>query len=372
MARVARAFLAWYETVARDLPWRRTRDPYALWISEIMLQQTQVKTVIPYWERWMRALPTLASLAAARESRVLKLWEGLGYYRRARHLHQAARVIMKSHGGGFPKDPHIVLSLPGIGRYTAGAICSLAYNLPTPIVDGNVIRVLTRVFGIEGDPKENPARKRLWALAEALVLRASRQAPLNPATTRRPAFLKTFGHCGNLNQALMELGATVCSPASPRCDACPLRTFCFARHHERQDSLPHAGRRERSVARRHVAFVLCHGNHLLIRQRPEGGVNARLWEFPCDEPRKGRPLSQCAAAWEMRLGDLEKWMTVRHSITRYRITLTAYRGEVLERKAPALRHGRWVTRRQLSSIPFTGAHRKLVEALLQGSAETRI
>src|SRR5213082_3345202 len=149
---MVRALLRWFERNARDLPWRRTRDPYAIWVSEIMLQQTQVKTVVPYWERWMRALPDLAALAKARPERLHKLWEGLGYYRRVRNMQTAARLVRDRHDGKFPERFEDVLELPGIGRYTAGAICSIAFDQPTPILDGNVIRVLTRVFGIEGDP----------------------------------------------------------------------------------------------------------------------------------------------------------------------------------------------------------------------------
>src|SRR5437868_2047191 len=169
---IVRSLLKWFGEAARDLPWRRTRDPYAIWISEIMLQQTQVKTVLPYWERWMRSLPDIESLAKARMETIHKLWEGLGYYTRVRNLQKAAQVIMEIHGGKFPRDFEAVLALPGIGRYTAGAICSIAFNQPTPILDGNVIRVLTRVFGIAENPKEKGANAKLWDLAEKLVAHA--------------------------------------------------------------------------------------------------------------------------------------------------------------------------------------------------------
>ena len=161
--------LDWFAANARDLPWRRTRDPYAIWVSEIMLQQTQVKTVIPFWERWMRELPTIEAAAKAPSEKIHKLWEGLGYYTRVRNLQKAAQVIVEKHGGKFPENFDDVLALPGIGRYTAGAICSIAFNQPTPILDGNVIRVLTRIFGIAENPKEKKTNARLWQLAEELV-----------------------------------------------------------------------------------------------------------------------------------------------------------------------------------------------------------
>ena len=172
--RLVPALLGWFAQNARDLPWRRIHDPYAIWVSEIMLQQTQVKTVIPYWKRWMRELPTIEAVAKARSEKIHKLWEGLGYYTRARNLQKAAKQIMEKHGGTFPHNFDDVLALPGIGRYTAGAICSIAFNQPTPILDGNVIRVLTRVFGIGKNPREKKTNAQLWQLAEELVVHASR------------------------------------------------------------------------------------------------------------------------------------------------------------------------------------------------------
>ena len=184
--------LAWFAHNARDLPWRRTRDPYAIWVSEIMLQQTQVKTVMPYWKRWMRELPTIKAVAKARSEKIHKLWEGLGYYTRARNLQKAARQIVEKHGGAFPQKFDDVLALPGIGRYTAGAICSIAFNQPTPILDGNVIRVLTRIFGIVENPKEKAANAKLWQLAEEMVTHAKtqrRQATNSSANCQRCALV---------------------------------------------------------------------------------------------------------------------------------------------------------------------------------------
>ena len=187
LASIVRRLLTWFRTHARDLPWRRTRDPYGIWISEIMLQQTQVKTVIPYWERWMQALPTVEALARAKPEAVLKLWEGLGYYSRARHLHAAARRMVEEQGGRFPRAFDAILALPGMGRYTAGAICSIAFNQPTPILDGNLIRVLTRLFCIRENPKAGRTTARLWHLAELLVQHAARlrHSPRKPVPKPR-------------------------------------------------------------------------------------------------------------------------------------------------------------------------------------------
>ena len=184
---IVQRLLAWFARNARPLPWRRTHAPYAIWVSEVMLQQTQVKTVLPYWERWMRALPNLIALAKAKPQKLHKLWEGLGYYTRVRNMQRAAQIIIAQHWGRFPHDFEDVLALPGIGRYTAGAICSIAFNQPRPILDGNVIRVLTRLFGIAGNPRERSVNTRLWQLAEELVLQAAETvAHLNPSPHAPP------------------------------------------------------------------------------------------------------------------------------------------------------------------------------------------
>jgi A/G-specific adenine glycosylase len=204
--------LDWFSANARDLPWRRTHDPYAIWISEIMLQQTQVKTVIPFWNRWMRELPTVKAAARAPSAKIHKLWEGLGYYTRVRNLQKAAQIIVEKHGGKFPENFDDVLALPGIGRYTAGAICSIAFNQPVPVLDGNVIRVLTRIFGIAENPKAKQTNVKLWALAEALVQNSS------------PVTRHSSCACSHLNQSLMELGALVCTPRNAQCSICPVKT----------------------------------------------------------------------------------------------------------------------------------------------------
>lgn len=336
----------WFAAHARDLPWRRTRDPYAVWISEIMLQQTQVRTVIPYWQRWMRALPDVAALARVQPARLLKLWEGLGYYRRAHHLHQAARLIMGAHGGRFPESYEDVLALPGVGRYTAGAICSIAFHSPHPIVDGNVIRVLTRLFGLGGDPRTRPVNDRLWEMAGALV------------TIAGPA------RCSAFNQSLMELGALVCTPRQPRCDQCPVRSLCVARRTHRVEALPALPRRAGATARRFVAVVLEKEGRHLVRRRPAGVVNAGLWEFPNLEAQGEEPAADLIRHLLGRpAASLHPLATVRHSITRYRITLEAYRVTLPRTGLGKRILGRWLTRAQLRRLAFTSAHRRVLHQL---------
>jgi A/G-specific adenine glycosylase len=359
--------LSWFSKNARDLPWRHTRDPYAIWVSEIMLQQTQVKTVIPYWERWMRELPTIQSAAKASPAKLYKLWEGLGYYTRVRNLQTAAQQIVAEHNGKFPKNFDDILALPGIGRYTAGAIASIAFNQPRPILDGNVIRVLTRVFGIATDPREKKTSGHLWRLAEALVGHATR----NP----QPAVA-----CSYFNQSLMELGALVCTPRSPQCAACPARKLCVARKENLQEQLPNVGKRKGATARRFIAFVVARNGKFLVRQRPNGVVNAHLWELPNIEvaAHKGRARHSVRAATRLsgngaqrtdapyhsenfRITAANPLCSVKHSITRYRITLEAFRAELVNSRAKLA--GRWLTLPQLHKLAFTSAHKKILAKL---------
>ncbi|MCX6923367.1 MAG: A/G-specific adenine glycosylase [Verrucomicrobia bacterium] len=368
---IVHSLLAWFAGNARDLPWRRTRDPYAIWVSEIMLQQTQVKTVLPYWERWMRLLPNLQALAKAKPERLHKLWEGLGYYSRVRNLQRAAQFVCKNHGGKFPRDFDEVLALPGIGRYTAGAICSIAFNQPKPILDGNVIRVLTRLYGVAGNPRERYTNARLWQLTEALVLQAAKiEVPSkNSDHAARAEGLATKGNgrrtCARLNESLMELGALVCTPRAPRCGACPIRRFCVAYRQDRILLLPNPGRHRRPTPRRFVAFVMQRRGRFLLRQRPPGGVNAHLWEFPNLElvPEDSDLNRAACQALGIRAKSLEPICTIKHSITRYRITLEAYR--VVADQAPEISapHRRWLHRGRLRQLAFTSAHKQILQRL---------
>jgi len=380
--------LTWFATNARDLPWRRTRDPYAIWVSEIMLQQTQVKTVIPYWERWMRGLPTIRAAAQASPAKLHKLWEGLGYYTRVRNLQKAAQQIIAQHHGKFPESFDDIVALPGIGRYTAGAICSIAFNQPTPILDGNVIRVLTRIFGIATDPREKQTNAHLWQLAEELVLHASR-------------ITHHASPCSLLNQSLMELGALVCTPRSPQCDVCPVSRHCVARKKGLQEQLPNLSKREAASARRFIAFVIERDGKFLVRQRPAGVVNAHLWEFPnievgADAGRARHSVRAAASKIEdgaqrtdapyqpndFRVTSSKPLCTIKHSITRYRITLEAWRAELATtngapvsdparsktgtRNTPGRRpalQDHWFTRARLQKLAFTSAHKKILAVI---------
>lgn len=344
------------------MPWRNTRDPYAIWISEIMLQQTQVRTVIPYWERWMREMPDAATLANAPIDRVLKLWEGLGYYTRARNLQKAAREIVEKHGGQFPTDTEAILALPGIGRYTVGAIASIAFNRPQPLLDGNVLRVLTRVYGIGGNPKDKAVNERLWTLSGELVQAASRQA--DPDNT----------NCSHLNQSLMELGATVCLPRQPKCGECPLEQICVARKQNRQEAFPELEKRAATTRRRFFAYLVRSGDRVLVRQRPDGVVNAGLWEFPnvevTDNPKSAAEIASGSFGWSGV--EWQPVTTLQHSITRYRITVEAYESA---RPHPGLKGGDWFSSDQLESLAFTSAHKKILhhwrKLIKNGGSENR-
>lgn len=348
--------LDWFAAQARDLPWRRTHDPYAVWVSEIMLQQTQVKTVIPYWERWMRELPDVGALARASSEKIHKLWEGLGYYTRVRNMQKAAQVIVDKHGGIFPNQFDAVLALPGIGRYTAGAICSIAFNQPTPILDGNVIRVLARLFGIRENVREKETNALLWQLADELVQAA------------RGTGHSSIAPCSALNQSLMELGALVCTPRQPRCDVCPVAARCIARRENLTEILPNLGERIATTARQFAACVIERDGKLLVRQRPAGVVNGHLWEFPNVE----LPPKHSAKAARERLQEelgcaLAAWkpfVTIKHTITRYRITLAAARGE-LNGTLPHARAGKWVSKAEVEQLPFTSAHRRVLRQWLE-------
>jgi len=359
IADIASKLLEWYPKNARDLPWRHTNDPYCVFVSEIMLQQTQVKTVIPYWGRWMEALPSVQALAKASPQVLHKLWEGLGYYTRVRNMHRAAQVILEKHNGKFPDRFEEVLQLPGIGRYTAGAICSIAFNQPRPILDGNIIRVLARVFAIGGDPKSKEVNASLWELAEQLV----QHAALLGSGIQHPA---SAGQqpVSTLNQALMELGALVCTPRQPGCESCALNRHCLAFQEGRVSELPRLRPRPQATQRRFIAFVAEKEGRFLVRQRPAGVVNAHLWEFPNLEVVNGATDLRRAARQEtgVRPRKVEPLCSVKHSITRYRITLDVFRvhpGRIADKPG----NYRWAARATLLRLPFSSAHRKVVGQL---------
>ena len=346
--------LSWFTQNARDLPWRRTRDPYSIWVSEIMLQQTQVNTVIPYWEHWMRELPTIETLAKANSEKIHKLWEGLGYYTRVRNMQKAAQSLVANCDGEFPNQFDQVLALPGIGRYTAGAICSIAFNQPTPILDGNVIRVLTRIFAIAEDPRDKKASAQLWRLAEQLVLHA----------WRIPSHASA---CSHLNQSLMELGALVCTPRAPRCSNCPVNKHCLAFKQNQVELFPNLGKRIAATERRFAAFVLESKGKILVRQRPAGVVNAHLWEFPNIELQNGTAVPFAASKLlgfePQTCGSLCR---IQHSITRYRITLEAFSVSGFPKSLGKTET--WRTLLELKELPFPSAHKKILHQLITRTA----
>ncbi|MGB0548964.1 MAG: A/G-specific adenine glycosylase [Limisphaerales bacterium] len=344
--------LKWFAENARDLPWRRTRDPYAIWVSEIMLQQTQVKTVIPYWERWMNRLPDVAALANAREDTVIKLWEGLGYYSRVRNMQKAARLIPDEHGGRFPRDLAGVLALPGVGRYTGGAVCSIAFNQPEPIVDGNVIRVLTRVAGIEEPSKAKQVLEQIWAIADDLV----KHAVARQQSGQRNA--------SAFNQAMMELGALVCTPRNPRCDVCPLKGRCVARKENKTDRIPALAKRAAAIKRRFVGFAILWRGNVFVQRRPSGVVNAGYWEFPNWEVAADAEPAALAKG-NLLLGQAEPapLCVVNHSITRYRNRLEMFVIRPARKPRLAKLEGEWLPLAKLDEIPLTAAHRKVAGRL---------
>jgi A/G-specific adenine glycosylase len=327
------SLLSWYQENRRDLPWRRNPEPYRVWISEIMLQQTTVRTVLPYYARFLGAFPNISALAGARLSDVLAAWSGLGYYRRARHLHAAARLVVRRHGGRFPRRLEDALALPGIGRYTAGAILSIAYGERLPVVDGNVARVLSRLYFLSG--RFTPAReKELWARAGDLV-----------AATDSP---------GNLNQALMELGATVCTPREPSCPVCPARRRCLAREAGAQERVPppQPSARPPETVRADLAVVTRNGRHLL-RRRTDRNLMHGLWEFPT--------LIRGDASDGLRLDLGEPVATIRHSITYRRLELHVRPARLLSEPKRGLY--RWLSPADLTRLPTSSIVRKVLVAL---------
>jgi len=334
---VRRALLSWYRKARRDLPWRRSRDPYQIWVSETMLQQTRVETVIPYYERFLARFPDLHSLATADTDDVLGEWAGLGYYGRARNLQTAARQVVEEWGGEMPDDVEGLRSLKGVGRYTAGAVASIAFDRPAPVVDGNVARVLTRLLEIREDVRSAPVMRRLWEEAEAL------------ARGRSP---------GDLNQALMELGATVCTPRSPLCQACPIATHCRARESGDPEAIP--VKRPRAKPKRleaAAAFLERRGKALAVR-RPPRGLLGGLWELPGGELRdQENPEEGLARSIRERVGltlsGTEELGTVRHVFSHRVLHLHVYRARGVSgrvRLAGFDAH-RWLPRDRLAELP---------------------
>jgi A/G-specific adenine glycosylase len=331
-ARIRARLLRWFDRKRRDLPWRRTRNPYRIWLAEIMLQQTRVPVVVPYYERFLKAFPTVEKLARAPEERVLRLWAGLGYYQRARHLHRAAKEIVRRHAGRFPSRLEEALALPGVGAYTARAVLSIAYRRSMAVVDGNVARALARLLLL----LDADDRSRLQPVADRLVSR------------RRP---------GDFNQALMELGSTICLPRIPRCTDCPLEALCAARQQGRERTIP---RRRKKRARPQVklrVFVVHHNGCVLVLREPRGYFSG-LWHFPYTA---GRRLASLGPSVQMN--GTHYCATLTHQTTMRDLILRVYLTPARRAAFPAKAERRWVRPAQLNKLGVGAATRKIADAV---------
>jgi len=350
----AKSLLSWYARNARQLPWRGVASAYAVWVSEIMLQQTRVETVIPYYLRWMERFPSLEVLAGADLQEVLSAWEGLGYYSRARNLHKAARVVMAEYGGSLPSDVALLRRLPGIGRYSAGAIASFAFGKDEPALDGNIRRVLARCFDVLEPARSPQGERRLWELA------AENLPP---------------GRAADYNQALMDLGAMLCTPRQPNCLHCPLSGICRARILGIQEQRPVRAARPAIPHHTVTAAVIRRGETVLIARRPARGLLGAMWEFPGGKLDPGEELSACLQR-EIReeLGvPVEVGASLgvyQHAYTHFRVTLHAFECRLADRDQPQpLEHEaiQWVSPSELAGYPMGKIDRKI--ATLLGSAD---
>lgn len=344
-----RFLLAWYRAHRRALPWRAGTDPYPIWISEIMLQQTTVAAVVPYFMRFLERFPTVAHLAAAEEHEVLRLWEGLGYYSRARHLHRTAQVMLDQYAGKFPRTAAELRQLPGIGRYTAGAIASFAFQERAPIVEANTQRVYSRLLGFRGDPRSAAGQDLLWSFAETILPR------------QRP---------GELNQALMELGQVVCVSGRPHCESCPVRGICRAAAAGAQEQIPLPARRPEITAVQETALAIRKGERYLLAQRLPGERWAGLWDFVrLTGPSGAAPLAEMVSLAReqtaLQVASPEVVGEIRHTVTRFRITLRCLRAEWkhgIPARSP--RHWQWTTPATLHELPLSVSARRFAKKLL--------
>jgi len=332
--------LAWYDTNKRQLPWRGTGDPYRIWVSEIMLQQTRVAAVLPYYERWIQELPDVQALADVDEERLMKLWQGLGYYSRARNLQKAAQMIVADWGGQFPQSVRELLKLPGVGGYTAGAIASIAFRQPVPAVDGNVLRVAARVAAVREDIMDQAVRKAFHAMMERAM------------PSQRP---------GEFNQALMDLGATVCLPhGTPDCGNCPLAELCEANRLGLQSELPVRSKRPERRAEDMTVFLLLSSGRAALRRRPERGLLAGLWEFPhtpgsLDE----QGVAETVKAWGLVPMEWSEKISARHIFTHIEWRMTGY----LLTVRGTCESFTWVDRDELQDLAVPSAFRKYLRAV---------
>jgi A/G-specific adenine glycosylase len=333
--------LQWFRTNGRDLPWRRTRDPYAIWVSEIMLQQTQVATVVPYYQRFLKSFPTVRQLAKADLSKVLKVWEGLGYYSRARNLHRASQIVLNHFHGILPNNLKDLFSLPGIGRSTAGAILSFAFQKEAPILDGNAKRVLSRLFAISGNPKET--EKLLWKFSESLIPR---------------------GYSNPFNQGLMDLGSVICKSKDPHCPRCPLRNLCQGYLWGKPETYPPRPVKKTIPHITAVSAVIQKYQKVLLRRRPEEGLLGGLWEFPNwkreDEKRLRLSLrNHVRKEMGLNVRVEEPIGTFRQTFSHFKLTLHVYNCKLEN----GMEGGRWVPIRKLHLFPMSRIHRRIAKMI---------
>ncbi len=348
---IAGTLLSWFAEHARPLPWRRDYDPYQVWISEIMGQQTQMERVVEYFNRWLQLFPDIPTLAAADEQQVLKAWEGLGYYSRARNLHRCSRILLREHGGIIPRQRELLLALPGIGPYTASAIASIAFNQPCTVVDANVGRLFARLLDLDLPLQGSAARSLLHGFAGEL---------LPPDRAR------------DFNQALMEFGALVCTPGTPACSSCPLGSFCRARRAGTVDLRPVPALKKKTIDIVMACAIISHRGRIYVQQRLADDVWGGLWEFPGGRLKPGETPEQAACRevleeTEFAVTRLRHFATVFHTYTRYRVTLHGFccrldgtdRTPVLH----AAQRFHWLPLSRLSDFPFPAGHRQLVARL---------
>jgi A/G-specific adenine glycosylase len=341
-AAIAPLLLAWYGQVGRDLPWRHTSDPYCIWLSEIMLQQTTVTAVVPYYQRFLARFPDVATLAAAPIEAVIDAWAGLGYYSRARNLHAAAQRVMSEYGGTFPSSLEELTDLPGVGRSTAGAIRAIAFGERGVILDGNVRRVLVRLLTLDGDPRSTAAEKQLWSWAEALT-------PNERAD--------------DYAQAIMDLGATCCMPTKPTCLVCPLAAHCQANLQGRQAELPVKRTQKAVPTVVQVALLLERDGRWRVERRPLSGMLGGLWEFPTCVVAAGDDPARIAAALAATYGvsDIREAGHVAHAYSHFKVDLRLYAGRVEEWGRVAEGEAKWVNSEILRGLSLHGAHKKALK-----------
>jgi A/G-specific adenine glycosylase len=344
------ALIAWYRTAKRDLPWRATTDPYAIWISEVMSQQTRVDTVIPYYHRFLERFPDVCALANASQHDLLSLWEGLGYYSRARNLHAAAKQICHDHGGRIPSEHDSFLALKGVGPYTAAAVLSIAFNLRHAVMDGNVMRVVSRLKGIRDDIRSATVTRRIQAIVDEAI---------------------PGDHPADFNQAMMELGATVCTPRKPMCGSCPFSDDCVALRDGTVAQIPFKSPKATVPHHRIVVGIVSDAaGNVLIARRPDSAMLGGLWEFPGGKVEQGESDEQ-ALRRELReelgieTGDIRLFHTLKHAYSHFKITLAAYKTDLSngEPKPLASKELKWVTVDELDHHPFPKANRTLTLAL---------